>query len=250
MRLADWQDRYLLQATWTKNLRNYILAQVGARAEDPILDVGCGTGALFGDYEQRHLSATGMDVDFQRCEWAASNSAQTRVVNGNAFSLPFAADSFKLTACHYLLLWLKNPELAIKEMRRVTSPGGWVIAFAEPDYEARIDHPDIFRQIGRFQNHSLEFQGVNLSMGRQLGAIFHQSALESVRIGLLAGQWMEPNTETFSAEWDMIAYDLGGMVPIAEILELKQKAEKAWLSGLGTVFIPTFYAYGQVPSNL
>ena len=37
---------------------------------------------------------------------------------------PFTNASFDLTFCHYLLLWLKDPLSAIKEMKRVTRPGG------------------------------------------------------------------------------------------------------------------------------
>lgn len=44
----------------------------------------------------------------------------------------------------------------------------------------------------------------------------------------------------------MIAYDLGGLVPVDEILAFKLKARETWLSGRATVFIPTFYAYGMV----
>lgn len=70
--------------------------------------------------------------------------------------------------------------------------------------------------------------------------------LSNIRLGLLAGEWRNPSADTFESEWDVVAYDLGGMAPIDKILEMKQEALQSWLKGEATIFIPTFYAFAKV----
>jgi len=164
----------------------------------------------------------------------------------DALTMPIQNGVYDVSLSHYFLMWVKNPLKAITEMRRVTKPGGYVMAFAEPDYSARIDYPDIFKKIGIVQNRSLQFQGVDLEMGRQLSWMFRQAGLNQVQVGLLAGEWKEPNLEVFLHEWEIIAHDMGGLVPIEDILAMKEENQATWLSGQATVFIPTFSAYGMV----
>ena len=246
MNIHSWHSRYVLQALWTAKLRQFLLNKVNAQPGEQILEVGSGTGALFPDFERRGLRVVGLEFKPKRCSFSLANNSQNTVICGNAYDIPAADHSFDLSVCHYLLLWLKEPERALAEMARVTKRGRHVIAFAEPDYKSRIDCPEIFQKIGEVQNHSLEFQGVDLSIGRRMGAMFRNLGLKNVNVGLLAGEWKEPSPEVFDAEWDIIAYDLGGLAPVDEILDLKAKARETWLSGQATVFIPTFYAYGVV----
>lgn len=246
MQINDWNDRYLLQAFWTLNLRKHILSKINAQAGLHVLDVGSGTGALFRDFQNDGFRTSGIDLDLERCEFSKPLNHTGLITCGNASAMPYKDAAYDLTFCHYFLLWTKIPQAMLSEFCRVTKSGGYVIAFAEPDYQSRIDYPEIFQQIGQMQNRSLKFQGVDLAMGRKLGALFRESGLRNVRVGLLAGEWKEPTMEVFSNEWDIIAYDLGGFTPSDDIPMLMKKAREAWLSGSSTVFIPTFYAYGQV----
>lgn len=246
MRLAEWHNRYLLQAGWTRNLRNFILNKLGIQSGHKLLEVGSGTGALIPDFRNLHAKPFSLDIDFQRMVFARKALKDLPGICANGVNIPFAENSFDFSVCHYLLLWTSDPLAILREMVRVTKKGGAVIAFAEPDYSSRIDFPDVFDYIGHLQNNSLQFQGIDLKMGRKLGNLFRQCGLESVKLGLLAGEWREPNEVMFDAEWDMIAWDLGGIVPVDEILALKEKAKTSWLTGEATVFIPTFYAYGLV----
>ncbi|MFZ3070707.1 MAG: methyltransferase domain-containing protein [Anaerolineaceae bacterium] len=246
MRLENWHHRYVLQAFWTQNLRQYLLKKIQIQPGNKVLDVGSGTGALFPDFHKRGLDVIGIDNDFERCLFSYPENHSQNIICGDGYALPIASGGYDLTICHYLLLWLKEPQKLLQEMRRVTKPGGHVIAFAEPDYQSRIDYPELFQKIGQFQNHSLAFQGVDLAMGRKLGCMFRNLELDQVGVGLLAGEWKDPTSEMFDTEWNIIAYDLGGFVPVDEILDLKAKAQAAWLEGVATIFIPTFYAYGQV----
>jgi len=80
----------------------------------------------------------------------------------------------------------------LKEMKRVTKPGKYVIAFAEPDYLARIDYPEVFQKIGEVQNRSLAFQGADLSLGRRIKELFLEAGLMNINGGSLAASWGNP----------------------------------------------------------
>lgn len=246
MRLPDWHDRFLLQAGWTKNLRSFLLNKLGVKPGSTLLEVGSGTGALIRDFRAMHANPFAVDIDLHRMLFARTLINDLPGVCGDGVNLPIKSQVFHFSVCHYLLLWASDPLAILKEMVRVTRKGGSVIAFAEPDYASRIDYPEIFSQIGDLQNHSINFQGIDLKMGRKLGHLFRQSGLDDVKLGLLAGEWRRPSEEVFEAEWNVIAWDLGGFVRVEEIISLKEKAKASWLSGEATVFIPTFYAYGIV----
>jgi len=246
LKISDWHDRFILQSHWTHDLRNFIFTKVGVEPNQSLLDVGIGTGALQDEYIGRGLEVTGLDIDLENCQFANLHHAKSPIFNADAHAMPFLAHQFDFAVTHYVLLWVNDPAKVVAEMARVTKPGGHVIAFAEPDYHSRIDYPQIFEDIGKIQNRSLAFQGIDLSMGRKLGHIFRSTGLKDVRLGLLAGQWRYPEKDDFDHEWDIIAFDLGGMVPVDEIIAMRERALKSWLAGESTVFIPTFYAYGTV----
>jgi SAM-dependent methyltransferase len=187
-----------------------------------------------------------LDIDLERMVFAQTQIDDLSGVCADGVNIPITSHAFNFSVCHYLLLWAADPLAILKEMVRVTRKGGAVIAFAEPDYASRIDFPEVFDYIGHLQNNSLNFQGIDLKLGRKLGHLFRQSGLDDVKLGLLAGEWRKPSEDEFDAEWNVIAWDLGGFVPVEEILSLKERAKASWLSGEATVFIPTFYAYGIV----
>lgn len=56
------------------------------------------------------------------------------------YALPFPDDSFDVVHAHQVLQHLSDPVAALREMRRVCSPGG-VVAARDSDYAAMTWHP-------------------------------------------------------------------------------------------------------------
>ena len=94
-------------------------------------------------------------------------------------------------------------------MRRVTRPGGWVLAMAEPDYGGRIDYPEDLIYLGELQETALRRQGAETRLGRRLSALFHAAGLQEVETGVLGGQWRDaPSLEDLAREWEVLEVDL------------------------------------------
>jgi ubiquinone/menaquinone biosynthesis C-methylase UbiE len=246
---AKWHQRYLQQASWTKNLRAYLYKKASLQQADRILDVGCGTGVLeyeLENYTTTHLFAS--DIDYAALKLSRQYAPQSIYSRGDALSLPYADNSFEITFCHFLLLWVSDALSAVHEMVRVTRPAGYVIALAEPDYGGRIDFPPELSIIGDWQTDSLKQQGANPNMGRELRSIFFRAGLVNVEIGVMGGQWgLESTDRDNSLEWDVIRSDLHFNdqfhIQAATLQSMDRVARE---TGQRVLFVPTFYAIGMV----
>jgi len=144
---------------------------------------------------------------------------------------------------------VSNPLKVVKEMLRVTRPGGVVIAMAEPDYGGRIDYPDDLRRIGQLQTQSLEIQGADPYLGRKLPGIFSTAGLKNIEFGVLGGQWDQRNYPGINeSEWDILRYDLETLLTHEEITQVQRSLAVAQSTGDRVLFIPTFYAFGYLPA--
>jgi ubiquinone/menaquinone biosynthesis C-methylase UbiE len=107
-----------------------------------VLDVGCGQchwSRLLLPHLQPHSHITALDQD---PKWAQGNDtlvgkfaeygATIEFRHGDAQCLPFNDDCFDVVTCQTVLIHVADPLSALKEMRRVTRPGGLVIC-SEPN---------------------------------------------------------------------------------------------------------------------
>ena len=161
--------------------------------------------------------------------------------------LPYQNASFNHCLCHFYLMWVSDPLTALCEMARVTTPGGWVLALAEPDYGGRIDYPQPLEILGEMQTKALRAQGADTHMGRRLLALFKECGLYKVGAGIISAQW-EAGTDTssFRDDWHVLRRDLADMVTAGELDMLRSHAEASTSKEEGIWFVPIFYAYGRV----
>jgi len=164
-----------------------------------------------------------------------------------AESLPFPDETFDLAVCHFLLLWVLEPLSVLREMGRVTAAGGAVLALAEPDYGGRIDWPPGLERAGRQQALALARAGAHLTLGRQLREMFHQAGLQRVHVSLLGGEWQDGQTGSITQENAVLAHDLAGSLPPAELRDLLEMEAQAARDQSRLLFVPTFSAIGFVP---
>lgn len=241
------------QAKWTQDLRHHLYSQINFGLARRVLEVGCGTGAVLAELTmQTHGDIFGLDISANYLNLAARNLPGIALILGDAHALPCSAGDFDISLCHFLLLWVSDPIEVVSEMARVTQPGGFVLALAEPDYGGRIDFPSELGVLGDWQQAALRQQGADPLLGRRLRAIFQHAGLTDVEAGVLGGQWSGiPTPEDWEMEWNVLEDDLIGasnVLVTPELTRLQQLYKSSWEQGERVLFVPTFYAWGRVPA--
>ncbi|KAI9652966.1 MAG: hypothetical protein M1831_006295 [Alyxoria varia] len=149
------------QMTYSQGYNSAVLRQHGARTASNscghfthllqpnfnILDVGCGPGSITSSLAQLVPQgiATGIDTSEQVIE--AANSKPNLPENckfrvGSALQLPFKDASFDVVSTNMVLCHLPDPVPALREMKRVCKPGGFV-ACRENDWDTHALWPVI-----------------------------------------------------------------------------------------------------------
>ncbi len=242
--IDERHQRFIRQSKWTKDLRHYILDQIGVNDTSRLLEVGSGTGAII-EQMTGIGNVHGLDIDFNSIDWSRRNVEGIISVQGDGLALPYQSNSFDICYCHYLLLWAQDPNLVLLEMKRVTKLGGWVIAFAEPDYGGRIDFPESMAQLGNLQTSALEERGANTRMGRKLAAEIHNLDLKNIEVGIMGSQKKLSGQQMDTAEQKIMAEDLRDLISAERLESLQAIENQAIQHGSRVNFVPTFYAYGQ-----
>lgn len=240
----NWHTRYAQQANWTRDLRNYIFEKAGLEGAQRVLEVGCGTGAILSELSKRP-TLYGLDIDPAALTECSVNAPDALLIRANALQLPYPNESFDIVYSHFLLLWVSDPLQALKEMKRVTRSRGYVIAFAEPNYIARVDEPDVLIQLGKWQTEALVRQGADPAVGGRLAELFSQAQINIIETGTIQSLGNEPSADEWEIEWDVIESDLTGWVPDADIQKMKRIDKKAREDGTRILHVPTHFAWGR-----
>ena len=97
-----------------------------------VLEVGVGTGLSLPDYN-RNLEIFGIDLSPEMLEKARERVEQlglhnvTDILEMDAASLDFPDHHFDTTVAMYVMTVVPDPEKVMRELARVTKPGGQVI---------------------------------------------------------------------------------------------------------------------------
>lgn len=250
----DWHRRFTLQSQWTKETRKYLYDRSGTFSARRILDVGCGTGAISRELIQENGPfITGLDLNYKFLKYAEELIPSATFSLANAQRMPYFSSTFDVCLCHYLLLWVNSPASVLNEMVRVAKPGGAILILAEPDYGGRIDYPPQLQILNDWQIESLNSQGANPHIGRELRSLLNNAGLVDIEVGVIGAQWTEKiPQEQISSEWEMILSDLEYIKNHSDIFQLSEEIRnldyEAWSKGDRVLFVPTFYAWGRVPN--
>ncbi|MEU2895969.1 methyltransferase domain-containing protein [Streptomyces sp. NPDC001273] len=157
-------ESVLRSHTWrtAENSAGYLLGAL--RPGMRVLDIGCGPGTITADLAalvpDGHV--TGLDREpgiLERARAVAAERALTNVdfVTGDVHALDFPDDTFDVVHAHQVLQHVGDPVRALREMRRVTAPGGFV-AVRDSDYAAMTWYPlspgmddwlELYRRVAR-----------------------------------------------------------------------------------------------------
>jgi ubiquinone/menaquinone biosynthesis C-methylase UbiE len=106
-----------------------LVAVSGAGANDRVLDVACGPAFLTMTFAERCAAVVGVDgtdvfLDHARAAARGRGLGNLRFVLGDVARLPLASGSFDVCSCRAAFHHFPRPDVVLREMVRVTRPGG------------------------------------------------------------------------------------------------------------------------------
>ena len=129
-----------------RNSAAYLLPHISPGAR--VLDVGCGPGTITADFAQLvgpDGEVLGIDTSPDAIAAAHQQQAMAGVDNlrfavGDVMNPDLAQPGYDVVHAHQVLQHLQDPVAALRQMGRLTRPGG-VVAVREADYSAMAWHP-------------------------------------------------------------------------------------------------------------
>jgi ubiquinone/menaquinone biosynthesis C-methylase UbiE len=91
-----------------------------------ILEIGAGTGANFKFYPPAEC-AVASEISIKMLEIAHQKTAEIKLVQADAETLPFAANTFDAAFATLVFCSIPNPQNAFAELRRIVKPGGVIV---------------------------------------------------------------------------------------------------------------------------
>jgi SAM-dependent methyltransferase len=171
------------RARTAENSAAYLLPFL--KPDHRLLDVGAGPGTITADLSRLVREVVAVEVDTDAAEITRAGlagrgvDAEVLVTDVHALDLP--DDSFDVVHAHQVLQHVADPVRALREMARVTRPGG-VVGVRDSDYGAfawypRLPELDRWLELYRTAAHA---NGGEPDAGRHLLAWAHAAGLDEV----------------------------------------------------------------------
>lgn len=121
-------DRFM--GRYSRPLARVFTDWVGVREGQRVIDVGCGTGALTEQLVARvgTSAVSAVDPSLPFTTSLRSRFPDLDVQTAAAEHLPYQADFFDVALAQLVVHFMTDPLAALREMARVTRPGGTVAA--------------------------------------------------------------------------------------------------------------------------
>jgi SAM-dependent methyltransferase len=191
-------DSILRSHRWrtAENSAAYLLPHL--RSGLDLLDVGCGPGTITADLAR--VLAPGRVVGIDRHESilvearaATAELPGVEVRAGDVYALDFPDATFDVAHAHQLLQHLSDPVAALREMGRVTRPGG-IVAARDADFGAFFWYPadtELDRWLYLYQSVA-RANGAEPDAGRRLLAWAHAAGFDEVTTSASIWCWSTP----------------------------------------------------------
>ncbi|MGV4349453.1 demethylmenaquinone methyltransferase [Trueperella pyogenes] len=117
---------------WRVATREAIAPRPGMK----ILDIAAGTGASSATYAKEGADVVASDISEGMMATGRKRHPHLNFVQADATDLPFADNTFDVTTVSYGLRNVNDPDKALREMLRVTKPGGKLVVaeFSRPTF--------------------------------------------------------------------------------------------------------------------
>ncbi|MCG8411302.1 MAG: alpha/beta fold hydrolase [Bacteroidales bacterium] len=199
-----------------------------------LLDIGCGTGKMTYELAQYIPKGkiTGIDISEKQIESANSRIKKNKARNinfktGNVLNLEYSDETFDVVWCHTLLMHLKEPVEALKEISRILKKGGFV-AVSDGDWDSDIIFPrfQIIEARKYINSKILKESGTNLNHGKKNASLLSDAGFQNIEASATIESYGTPTEVKELAEY-AIAFEKERFSENSSELSLKMR-EEAW----------------------
>ena len=166
-----------------------ILSRHGLERGMKVADICCGAGdvplLIYREFQPNFI--LGVDHSEAAIAYARNLQSEFQAHNaefqwGDATSLMIDDNSFDFVLCRLSLQIFSQPELILRELIRITRPGGRIYALCE-DYDLVTGNPEseAIRRTYQLAADYGDQMGMDLRCGKKLYGMFSQSRLEDIR---------------------------------------------------------------------
>ena len=240
------------EAIWPQEARLFERYRVPENAR--ILDVACGTGEITYRLARRYPRARvlGVDIEPQLLDVARRNdpgeTPNVAFEEDNAYRLSQPDAAFDLTVCRHLLQILPEPENVLRELVRVTKPGGWVHVLSEDYgmihfYPTALDNERFWLRGPVVLGRAL---GTDMRIGRATYTHLHELGLADLSADYIVVDTVRVPRDVFIGLWE--AWRDGYTDVLARHTEFSREEVAAhWADMLACLRNPAGYAVWHVP---
>jgi SAM-dependent methyltransferase len=205
-------------------------AEIGLAGVDPsarVLDVGCGPGILTCQLVKRQSEANVSAVDPVEAfvEATAASYPAADVRRASAEDLPFADDTFGAALAQLVVHFMTDPVAGVREMARVTVPGGRVSACVWDHAGGRGALSPFWAVVHRYDPLAAGEGALPGSWEGDLTRILTEAGLRDVEESLLT---VRLEFATFEEWWEPFTYAVG---PAGAYVRGLNEIERAGLVG-------------------
>jgi SAM-dependent methyltransferase len=194
-----------IEAIWPQEAP--LFARYGLAPDTRIIDVGCGAGeaAVRLAAMLPEADITGVDLIESHLEHARARTRhlgdRVRFETGNALALDYPDGRFDLAVCRHVLQAVPRPEQVVRELMRVTRPGGRLHLIAE-DYGMIFMNPTRLGADRFWASVPAAFGpalGTDLFVGRRMPAILHEAGALGITLDLVVVDTLRVPRATFAS---------------------------------------------------
>jgi ubiquinone/menaquinone biosynthesis C-methylase UbiE len=250
VRTLDAQAR----AIWPQE--SELIRRYGLKDDLHILDAGCGTGEAASRLAEMFPRATilGVDILDQSLEIARSRYARfaprLTFENQSAYELKVATDTYDLVVNRHVIHSIPHPERVLKELVRVTKPGGRLHLIPEDygmlHFERRageLDPGEFWHDVPRQFGDATE---TDPHIGRHTYAILVDLGLTHITVDYVVVDTVRVPRPTFAAIIE--AWRDGYVEPVAQYSHLSHDEARAYFDRMiANIRDPRGYAVWMVP---
>jgi len=169
-------NKYTKHADFVSVLGLPVVELLNPKAEEHILDLGCGDGTLAVEIEKYGSKVIAVDLSIDMVEKAKEKGLDAYVMN--VTDLPYVG-VFDAVFSNAVLHWVKERELAVKNIHQVLKPNGRFVA-----------------EFGGYGNIEHIVQAMNIVFGRHL------------EYGKLDNPWHFPTVEEYTALLEVQGFEI------------------------------------------